>query len=71
MKCDPRASLLVRTFVSPYFGHEPKVRVATQNVFTTNTISQMMVLPIIGYVYWYEWMGDDYNTMKKTHQEGQ
>jgi hypothetical protein len=30
----------------------------------------MMVLPTIGYVYWYEWMGDDQNTMKKTQQEG-
>jgi hypothetical protein len=29
MKCDSRASLLARTFASPCFGHEPKVKVAT------------------------------------------
>jgi hypothetical protein len=31
MKCDSQASLLARTFVSPCLGHEPKVKVATQN----------------------------------------
>ncbi len=29
MRCDSRASLLARTLASPYFGREPKVRVAT------------------------------------------
>ncbi len=29
MKCDFRASFLVRTFVCPCLGHEPKARVAT------------------------------------------
>jgi len=29
MKCDSRASILAHTFASPYFGHEPKARVAT------------------------------------------
>jgi hypothetical protein len=29
MKCDSRASLLARTFASPYIGREPKVKVAT------------------------------------------
>jgi hypothetical protein len=29
----------------------------------------MMVLPTIGYVYWYEWMGDDQNTMKKHNKK--
>jgi hypothetical protein len=28
MKCDSHASFLARTFVSPCFGHKPKVRVA-------------------------------------------
>jgi hypothetical protein len=32
MKCGSRASLFVRTFVSFYFGHEPKARVATSGV---------------------------------------
>jgi hypothetical protein len=32
MKCDSRASLLARTFASPSFGHEPKAKVATNNV---------------------------------------
>jgi hypothetical protein len=29
MKCDSQASLLARTFASPYFGREAKVKVAT------------------------------------------
>jgi hypothetical protein len=29
MKCDSWVSLLACTFASPYFGHEPNVRVAT------------------------------------------
>jgi hypothetical protein len=29
MKCDSQASLLARTFASPYLGHAPKARVAT------------------------------------------
>jgi hypothetical protein len=29
MKCDSRASLLARTFASPYLGCEPKAKVAT------------------------------------------
>jgi len=29
MKCDSRASLLARTFASPYVGHEPQARVMT------------------------------------------
>jgi hypothetical protein len=30
MKCDSQASFLVCTFVNPYLGHEPKVKVATK-----------------------------------------
>ncbi len=29
MKCDPQASLLARTFMSPYFSCKPRVKVAT------------------------------------------
>jgi len=29
IKCDSYVSLSTRTFVSPYLGHEPKMRVAT------------------------------------------
>jgi hypothetical protein len=29
MKCDFQASLLARTFVNPYLGHEPKAKIAT------------------------------------------
>ncbi len=29
MKCDSRASFLARTYASPCFGREPKVRVTT------------------------------------------
>jgi hypothetical protein len=29
MKCDSRASFLAHTFVSPFFGREPKARVTT------------------------------------------
>jgi len=29
MKCDSQASLLARTFASPYLGHKPKARVVT------------------------------------------
>jgi hypothetical protein len=29
MKCDSRASLLAHTFVNPYLGCKPKVKVAT------------------------------------------
>jgi hypothetical protein len=29
MKCDSQASLLAHTFANLYFGHEPKVKVAT------------------------------------------
>jgi len=29
IKCDSQASLLARTFASPYLGHEPKIKVAT------------------------------------------
>jgi hypothetical protein len=29
IKCDSHASLLARTFASPYFGHKPKAKVAT------------------------------------------
>jgi hypothetical protein len=32
MRCDSRASFLARTLVSPYFGHEPKVKVATNTL---------------------------------------
>jgi hypothetical protein len=28
MKCDSWASFLARTFASPYFGHEPKAKLA-------------------------------------------
>jgi len=31
MKCDSWASLLVRSFVSPCFGHEPKVKATTHS----------------------------------------
>jgi hypothetical protein len=31
MKCDSHASLLARTFASPYFGCEPKVEVTTKS----------------------------------------
>ncbi len=30
MRCDSQASLLARTFASPCFGHEPKIRVVTK-----------------------------------------
>jgi len=30
MKCDSHASLLARTFASPYLDYEPKAKVATQ-----------------------------------------
>ncbi len=33
MKCDSQASLLARTFVSPYLGCEPKVRVMTHVIY--------------------------------------
>jgi hypothetical protein len=33
MKCDTRASLLAYTFISPYLGNEPKVKVVTLQVF--------------------------------------
>jgi hypothetical protein len=37
MKCDSWTSLLVRTFESPYFGHEPKARVViSEKVGNTN-----------------------------------
>jgi hypothetical protein len=29
MKCDSWASFLAYTFINPWFGHEPKVRVVT------------------------------------------
>jgi transposase InsO family protein len=32
MRCDSQASLLARTFTSPCFGHEAKVRVATLTI---------------------------------------
>jgi len=31
IRCDSRASFLVRTFTSPYLDHEPKARVVTKN----------------------------------------
>ncbi len=33
MKCDSQVSLLAYTFVSLCLGHEPKVKVATTNLF--------------------------------------
>jgi hypothetical protein len=32
MKCDSQTSLLACTFVSPYIGREPKIKVATTGV---------------------------------------
>ncbi len=32
MKCDYWASLLAYTFTSPYFGHKPKAKVATNKI---------------------------------------
>jgi hypothetical protein len=40
MKCDSWASLLARTLVNSYFGHEPKVRVVT---FLLNQITCLKI----------------------------
>jgi hypothetical protein len=32
MKCDSQVLFLAHTFVSPYFGHELKIRVMTEQV---------------------------------------
>ncbi len=32
MRCDSWASFLAHTFASPYFGHEPKAKVATWTI---------------------------------------
>jgi hypothetical protein len=43
MKCDSRASYLVRTFVSPCLSCEPKVNVTTtREVFVTNVVDAIL-----------------------------
>jgi hypothetical protein len=42
MKCDSRASLLARSLASPYLGREPKARVVTLTIETTNVISPII-----------------------------
>jgi hypothetical protein len=40
IKYDSRASFLVRTFASPYFGREPKVRVVIVPLFLWEVIGK-------------------------------
>jgi len=48
MKCDSQASLLARTFAIPYFGCEPKARVATFNLsFGITTSLQLQIENVI------------------------
>jgi hypothetical protein len=38
MKCDSRASFLIRTFANPCFGHEPEVKVVTHMPFGVKNV---------------------------------
>jgi len=46
MRCDSWASFLARTLVSPYFGHEPKAKVATNSVVLNIIILKVKFLYI-------------------------
>jgi hypothetical protein len=43
MKCDFRASLLARTFASPYLGREPKAKVVTCNLWNKERVCEGII----------------------------
>jgi len=44
MRCDSWASLLARTFASPCFGCEPKVRVVTYGITASREIEHKITI---------------------------
>jgi hypothetical protein len=61
MKCDSWASLLACTFASPFLGHEPKIKVATEStlkrvlIYKKPKFSHLFQVEVVltNYLHWH------------------